>query len=367
MDGRIWTRRTFVSALGAAAVVAPRVSAVASSSTGVSSGGKYRAFVGASDGSLAAYRVDGGRWTPVGDAVAVGSPRGLALHPTLAVLYATDAVDGHGNRPRGSVAAFRVTSAGLEKINVEGTALSSTGPSHLSVVDDMLLVSAAGGGAYNAFSLAGDGAILPVQASLKQIGFGPHVSQETASPHASVVGELGAYSSDLGADRVNHLVFADGLVRVASKVSLPAGSGPGHLALAGTRLVVASRLRPGLTVLPVDAATGRLETALHHLELAMAEAGPLVAIGDRVYVAGVDRAGETVVASFGLSSGGRLRALQVISAAGAGKPEQMVAGDGELLLAGAGGVTRVPVVGGRLGEASVVLKKAGAVSLVVAG
>lgn len=359
MDGRIWTRRTFVSALGAVAVVAPRVSAVASAA--LPAGGRYRAFVGASDGSLAAYRVDGGRWASVGEAMVVENPRGLALHPTVPVLYATDAVDGHGNRPRGSVAAFRMTTSGLEKINVEGTALSSTGPSHLSVVDEMLLVSAAGGGAYNVFSLAGDGAILPVQASLKQIG-----ADGMASPHASVVGELGAYSSDLGADRVNHLVFADGLVRVASKVSMPAGSGPGHLALAGSWLVVASRMRPGLTVLPVDGATGVLETASHHVDLAMAEAGPLVATGTRVYVAGVDRAGETVVASFGLSSGGRLRALQLVTAVGVGKPEQMVLGDRELLLAGAGGVTRVPVVGGRLGEAAIVLKKAGVVSLVVA-
>jgi hypothetical protein len=364
MDGRIWTRRTFVSALGAAAVVAPRWAEAAAA--GGTVGGRYRAFVGASDGSLAAYRVDGGRWASLGGAVAVERPLGLALHPTLPVLYATDAVDGHGDRPRGSVAAFRVTADGLEAINVEGTALSSTGPSHLSVVDDMLLVSAAGGGAYNAFALGGDGAILPVQASLKQIGGGPHALQERAAPHASVAGELGAYSSDLGADRVNHLVFADGLVRVASRVSLPAGSGPGDLALAGSWLVVASRLRPGLTVLPVDGSTGALETAVHAVDLEMAEAGPLVVSGGRVYVAGVDRGGETVVAAFGLARTGRPRALQVVTAEGAGRPEQMVAADGELLLAGSGGVTRVPVVGGRMGAASLVLKKAGVVSLVVA-
>ena len=44
----------------------------------------------------------------------------------------------------------------------------------------------------------------------------------------------------------------------------------------------------------------------------------------------------------------------------------MLLGDRELLMAGAGGVTRVPVVGGRLGEAAIVLKKAGVVCLVVA-
>jgi hypothetical protein len=348
----IWTRRTFVSALGAAAVVAPRVSIAAT----VPVGGSYRAFVGAADGSVTAYRVSSGTWTAWGEPVALGSPRGLALHPALQVLYATDAVDGHGDRPRGSVAAFRVGADGLERMNVEGMALSATGPAHLSVVEDMLLVSAAGGGAYNAFGLGADGALLPVQSALKQIG---------GTPHASVAGEMGAYASDFGADRVNHLVFVDGIASVASKVSLPEGSGPGHLRLAGDYLVVASRVSAALTVLPVDKATGRLEAAVHVLPVAMAECGPLVVSGARIYVAGVQFSGETVVGSFGISSSGRLRALQMVVVAGAGRPEQMAVVGGELLVAGSAGVTRVPVVGGRLGESSVVLSRDGVVSLVL--
>lgn len=350
----IWTRRTFVSALGAAAVVAPKMSALAVAEAPAR--GTFRAFVGASDGTVAAYRVSDGAWTVEGQSVAVASPRGLALHPMLPVLYATDAVDGHEDRPRGSVAAFRVTGAGLEAMNVEGMALSATAPSHLSVVDDLLLVSSAGGGAYNAFGLAADGALLPVQSALKLIG---------ATPHASIAGELGAYASDAGSDRVNHLVFSDGIASVASRVSLPAGSGPGHLVLAGSRLVVASRLAPALTVLPVDGATGGLETAVHHLPVTMAEAGPLVAAGGRVYLAGVDRGGETVVASFGLSVSGRLRALQSVALPGAGRPEQMVLAGKELLVAGEGGVSRIRLVDGRMGEASIVLPKAGVVSLVL--
>ncbi|SFS10407.1 6-phosphogluconolactonase, cycloisomerase 2 family [Granulicella pectinivorans] len=360
----IWTRRTFVSALSAAAVVAPKFSSVA---VAEAPSGSFRAFVGASDGTVMAYRVSDGAWRQDGAAVVAASPRGLALHPTLPVLYATDAVDGHGDRPRGSVAAFRVTGSGLAAMNVEGMALSATAPSHLSVVDDVLLVSSAGGGAYNAFGLAEDGALLPVASALKQIGSGPHVLQEKAHPHASVAGELGAYASDFGSDRVNHLVFTEGIASVASRVSLPAGSGPGHLVLAGSHLVVASRLSAGLTVLPVDQTSGRLEAAVHALPVALAECGPLAVngSGNRIYLAGVDHAGETVVASFGLSSGGRLRALQSVTVAGAGRPEQMVLAGKELLLAGAGGVSRIPVFAGRLGEGALVLPKAGAVSLVV--
>jgi len=100
------------------------------------------------------------------------------------------------------------------------------------------------------------------------------------------------------------------------------------------------------------------------MELAMAEAGPL-GDGWPVYVAGVDgleRRWWLRSGFLGLAGCGLCRWLR---RAGAGRPEQMVVGDGECCWL-EWWVTRVPVVGGRLGRLGV-LKKAGAVSLVVAG
>jgi 6-phosphogluconolactonase len=383
-----WNRRTFVSALGltVAAAAAPSVAEGQRPLTSESSGFCPPFF------ALAGLSAPGGRgmdrvqsyWVEAGSWVAVGSPmqceslRSLALHPKLAVCYAVHGTALHEGLPRGSISAigFDPASGSLRLISRQGLSLSATHPEHLAVSPDgrRLLVSASGGGAYNFFSLAGDGAILATPYALKQTGRGPHPLQSAARPSAAVFHKdgLAAYASDMGADRVNHVVFDGDLPSVRSRVSLPPGSGPGYMVRhpSDELLVVANRLRPSLTVIPSDADSGALLSPVEHLAVDAELGGPVAMSrsGDRVYMASIRRSGQSMVSVFRLSrTAGRLRLLQENLIPTLLNAEQLLRVGNQLLLAGAGGVVSLPLdeLGGLVGHPVVALKESGAVSVAV--
>jgi len=146
MDGRIWTgvrlfrpwarRRCCASAVGGPLPLRCLLAEV-------------QGFVGASDGSLTAYRVDGGRWASWRGG-GRGSPR--ACSASLAPVLMRPIVDGH-ERLR-EVSGVRVTSAGFEKSMWRGRrsrdrAFAPFGGRRY------VCGLGGGGGPYNAFSLAG--------------------------------------------------------------------------------------------------------------------------------------------------------------------------------------------------------------------
>ena len=385
-----WTRRGFLSALGAAGVVATSPQLRTAGCTEILDavagrpGADRRSLVlvgrsktdGSGSGSIEIYDAEGSLWKAVGTPIATESPRGLTLHPNLPVLYVAHREAIHRNLPRGSVSAFVLDPRlkTLVQISREPLALSATDPEHLSVAPDArtLLVSATGGGAYNFFALAGDGALLPGPYALKQTGSGPHRLQASSRPHESVMHPGGsfAYSSDFGADCIHQIGVADGVPAVASRVYFKPGSGPSYLALdpSGSLLIVSSLLKPSLSAVPIDAVTGHLHGAVHIYSLDLEAAGPLAISrsGDRLYLAATGLSGHTRVSVFQLSpTSGRLRLLHQAVVSSIRHPEQLLILEDELLVSGVGGVARLSLDAGRglVGEPMPVLHSSDSVSL----
>lgn len=115
-----WTRRGFLSALGAAGVVATSPQLCTAGCTEILDavagrpGADRRSLVlvarskteGSGSGSIEIYDAEGSLWKTVGTPIATESPRGLTLHPNLPVLYVAHREAIHRNLPRGSVSAF---------------------------------------------------------------------------------------------------------------------------------------------------------------------------------------------------------------------------------------------------------------------
>ena len=358
-----WNRRTFLSAASAAGAAAIWQQLLIAEPLPVPSperGASFLACVGfsASDAPatqcIETYRVEGGQWVQLGSALPCEAPSALVMHPTLPVLYVVHSTGQYLGLPRGSVSAFAVvaSSGALMPLSRRPLALSATYPEYAAISRDgrTLLVSASGGGSYNVFSLAADGAILPDLHALKQTGSGPHALQMTAYPHAVVFhpSGLAAYASDLGSDRINHITFAEGSPSVASRVSLIPGDGPGHIALHPSCkvLVICNQLCPALTVIPIDEKTGRLHLGFQHFALDAKVAGPL-AFGlsnDYMYVAGSAGSGETFVLAFHMDLRSfQLRTKAVIQVPSISWPEHLLVHKRELLLIGTGGVASLPL------------------------
>jgi 6-phosphogluconolactonase len=383
-----WNRRTFVSALGltVAAAAAPaigegrRPQSQEPSGTGQSILA-FTAFSSPGDRSvdrIESYRVGGGKWSTAGAPVPCESVSSLALHPKLAVLYVAHSTALHGGLPRGSVSAigFDSASGDLQLLSRQALSLSATNPKHLAVSPDgrILLVSASGGGAYNFFSLAADGIVLATPDALKQTGSGPHPLQAAASPHSAVFHRSGsaAYATDLGSDRISHIAFDRDLPSIRSRVSFVPGSGPAHVVHhpSGELLVVTSRLRPGLTVIPIDAKSGNLLSPIGHFAVDAELGGPLAMSdsGDHVYLASIAHSGDSTVSVFRLArSTGRLRLVQQTPIPKFLNPEQLTRVDDQLLLVGTGGVVSLTLDKGTglIAGSMVALKEPSAVSVAI--
>ena len=259
---RQWNRRNFLATAGltAAAAVSPRLVAEATSDTAclacISTGNHIQLF-----------HMRGEIRRPLGKPVACEAPRSPILHPTHDILYVVHDTSDYLSLPRASISAWSIdrSSGELRQLARVPLTLSATHPQHLAISPDgrTLLVSATGGGAYNIFSLAADGSILPSPHALKQTGHGPHPLQFSAQPSSAVFHPTQpiAYACDFGADRVDQLDLSTAVPAIVARTPLTSGSGPRHIAFdysAGHRLLVTSSLEATKHIIAIDRNSGRL-------------------------------------------------------------------------------------------------------------
>jgi hypothetical protein len=304
-----WSRRTFLSASGilsASTFIRPRLIPFLADSRKVFAR-SYLACTISQDVSarslttLTAFAVENGccrrlASTPCSDPIAA-----VAIHRHHRRVYVAYDTASYLNLPMSSVSAFALDEFSGEFVEISRVplSLSATRPRHLAVSPDgkILLAAATGGGAYNAFSLAHDGRILPHARAIKLARSGPHPLQSAAQPIFVSFDRSGqvAYACDFGGDRVDHLVFKENNPTLESTISLPPGTGPCHLAIHPSQslLAVVGVLRPTLTIVETDKRTGALtrigQPAV--LPVAALESPSFSLSGPELFVAGCAKEG----------------------------------------------------------------------------
>lgn len=202
------------------------------------------------------------------------NPSFLALGPGGRTLYAVNET-ADGENGEGTVSALRLDEAG-RPTPVNAQPSGGAGPCHLSVdpAGEFVFVANYGSGTVAALRMQADGELGGLTDIVEHGGSGPNdARQEGAHAHMVLTGPGGfVYAVDLGADRV--LVYRLnrqwGTLHPAEQpwAAMPPGSGPRHLAFdpTGRFAYVLAELKPSITVLRVDAATGGL-TLVHTLAL----------------------------------------------------------------------------------------------------
>ncbi len=192
--------------------------------------------------------------TGLAAAAETANPSFLTRHPSRPVLYAVN------EQPEGSVSSFAIEPDGslrLLGISPTGGAL----PCHLAVDSSgkWLVVANYTGGSVAVLPILPDGRT--GQASVTPLsGSGPDPRrQKGPHPHEIVFASKDVILvPDLGADRIARYRFnsANGKLSPASPdtISLPAGSGPRHVALSadGSMLYVVSELANTVTAIQID-------------------------------------------------------------------------------------------------------------------
>ncbi len=341
-----WNRRAFLSTAGltVAAAASPRFLTAESTPASATSVACI-----ASANQIQLFHVRGDDWLPLTEATACEAPRSLALHPVHDIVYVAHDTPQYLGLPRASISAWSInhhTGTLLPMSHVPLT-LSATHPRHISISPDgrTLLVTATGGGAYNIFSLASDGSILPTAHTLKQTGRGPHPLQSSAQPRTSVFHPTSsiAYACDFGSDRIDQLDLSAEAPSITSRTPLTPGSGPQHIALhpSGTMLITASQLQPTLHLVAIDKNYHHVDTSLQHLSLDFASAGPLCfsPSGDTLYATATTASQASSLFAFQVDHAShRLHQLASSQLPAVGKPQQLLSRGGKLYVAGASGI-----------------------------
>jgi 6-phosphogluconolactonase len=259
---------------------------------------KRFAFVGAMGEAqgIYVYATDGERWG-LRQVIASEAPVSLALHPSGKTLYVLNEVSEYLGLPRGSIEAYSVDKkTGLLKLQGrQALSLSATAPRHIAVAPDgrRLVVAVHGGGAYNLLAIHADGSLGRVCGIVKETGCGPVAEhQEVAHPQATVFDTTGrrVIAADLGSDRLSVLSLSDENAELAvlARHSMPAASGPRHLALhpAGDLLYVANALDGSISGFRYDAKTGRVVERVTSVRGSFGDALAMRHSGDSLYAAG---------------------------------------------------------------------------------
>lgn len=184
-------------------------------------------------------------------------PSFLARHPSRPMLYATHL------EADGAVVVVRTDGAAPSVLSRHPSGGSF--PCHLTVHPDggWLYAANYGDGTVSAMALDAQGAPTGETVRLEFAGSSAHPDRQTAShPHATSVSPGGGFlvSTDLGADVLRAYRLEDGRpVGDVVLTSLPAGSGPRHVAWCDRMLVVACELDGTVAVVAWDESTGRGE------------------------------------------------------------------------------------------------------------
>ncbi|AYD67710.1 6-phosphogluconolactonase [Achromobacter sp. B7] len=199
------------------------------------------------------------------------NPSYLAVHPTQRFLYAINEIDQWEGLARGTAESYAIDPAdgSLRLLNRQPLSLSSTAPAFLAVSPDgrYLVTAQYGGGTYNVLPVQADGALGEVSGIVKETGSGPRPEQQSAHPHMVLFDSTGqrVLATDLGSDRINLFTFKDGNLSLSERTTLPAGSGPRHLALHpdGALLYVLNELDASIACFGYDAHAGRVLAQRH--------------------------------------------------------------------------------------------------------
>lgn len=237
MSSRTWTRREF----GQAAVALAGASVAVRHGFAATTVLQGLAFVGSAppgqpdSGSIHSFRTAGDRWTALGSLPAV-APAHLLMHPTLPVLYAVHAVDRWDHLPRGAVSAYRVDrqTGRLDLLGTQPLSLSATFPRHAVLTADAshLFVAAEGGGIYNLLPVASDGALLPVSAIRKELGFEGNGQAKLSAPNSTALLPDGTLlAADSGQETLTSFSVERGELIPRQRTRVHHGEGPVRLSV----------------------------------------------------------------------------------------------------------------------------------------
>lgn len=272
MQEHDWTRRDFLSALGATAFASALPAQKTVGSAGSAAFLHVAVLASARQGAVCTFALERERCELVATA-STELPVALAVHPKLSVIYVANGCDTWEHRPRATVEAFHFDrkSGRLQSMARHALSLSATGPRSIEVSPDgaYLLVAAFDGGAWNAFALDAEGVPAAYPVAFKETGRGSQSPEQDAAHPSALLGHSQQpflLASDYGTDRLSLLRADSDGFSVEHRYDLPPGSGPTHLGVKSDLLVVSTALQPSLQ-------TFRVESGAHPRLVPLASAG----------------------------------------------------------------------------------------------
>ncbi len=228
--------------------------------TGKESKGIYRLALDLESGSLGQLEL----------AAELENPSFLAIHPSQEFLYAVNEVSQFGNKPSGSVTAFKLDPATGKLTKLNEQASGGVGPCHL-VVDaegKHVLTANYGSGSAAVIALQADGSLGEITSVSQHHGTGPNKDRQEG-PHAHSINldkaNRFAFAADLGLDKV--MVYHYNARKGSLKPNNPPdfrtapGAGPRHFAFhpSGKFAYVINELNSTVTALSYDYERGVLK------------------------------------------------------------------------------------------------------------
>jgi len=194
------------------------------------------------------------------------NPSWAVLSPSRRFLYVTNEVADYEGKKSGSVEAYAIDSkTGMIHL-LNRQSLNSPIPSQVAIDPSgrHLVVSSFIGGEYIVLTIEAGGLLGPVSGHIPSA---PESSpQEESRPHAVVFDPAGRFIAtvNIATDKIQIYRLAGGSLERVSEATLPAGTGPRHLAFnpSGKRLYVVSQPTAMVTVFAFDPAKGRIGKVL---------------------------------------------------------------------------------------------------------